>query len=401
MIGIDRQEPNETERKVHTVTKANETPSTLGLYLHLPFCRSKCLYCDFCSSAGQSEARMRAYVKALCRDLDAYAPRLQGMTVDTVYFGGGTPTLLPPSLLSSLLEHIFARYRIAQDAEITAECNPATVDHAALCELRRAGLNRLSIGVQSAAPLELRAIGRRHSFADAEKTVLDAARAGFENLSADVMLGLPGQTVGSYLATLEQLCRLPISHLSAYALTLEEGTPLERLCREGRCTLPSEEESEAMYFEGISYLESRGLAQYEISNFARPGRESRHNLKYWSCEPYLGLGASAYSDLFGERFGNSRDVDAYIEGRDITEERERPDCHERMSEYIMLRLRLREGIEERTFEERFGIPFWQTYGERLAPYLAGGYAERIAGRVALTPKGFYISNTILSDLVEF
>ena len=378
-----------------------KTEKTVGLYLHIPFCRSKCLYCDFCSFVGKDEEKMRLYADALCRDLAQYAPRLQGHTVDTVYFGGGTPTLLPPELLASVLDCVFSHYLVSDDAEITAECNPATADEAAFSILRHAGFNRLSIGVQSANSDELRAIGRRHRFSDAERTVWQAKRAGFDNLSVDVMFGLPLQTRESYLHTLEQVCTLPVTHLSAYALTLEEGTPLCRLVDEGRVQIPDEEETEAMYFGGIEYLRSKGFAQYEISNFARVGYESRHNLKYWYGHPYLGLGVAAHSDLFGERFGNSYEIDAYISGEDVTEERSRPDQRERKNEYLMLRLRLCQGIDEGEFFRLFGVSFWESYEELLTPYLEKGYLIRRDGRCALTPKGFYISNHILSDLLDF
>ncbi len=380
--------------------KAKSKPH-LGLYFHIPFCRSKCLYCDFCSRVGQTKEKMKAYTDALCRELLSYQDRLGGYSVDTVYFGGGTPSLLPEAMLCEILDAVSAHCSLDADAEVTLECNPATVNREALRTLRQAGFNRLSIGVQSVHEDELRTIGRRHTYSDVITVFEDARRAGFSNLSADVMMGLPGQSTERYLKTLETLTELDPEHLSSYCLTLEEGTPLCRLVSEGKLILPDEEETERMYFEGLAYLESRGLSQYEISNFAKIGYQSRHNLKYWSCEEYLGLGVAAYSDFLGERFGNSRKIDAYIEGRDVKEASEFPDERERQNEYIMLRLRLREGIRRDAFCRRFGEGTYTVLEQKMQSYIRLGYAQRTGDGLCLTPKGFYVSNAILSELLEF
>lgn len=382
-------------------TKRSEVPRVkpLGLYIHIPFCRSKCLYCDFCSFPHRNSDDFVAYVDALCRDLQTRAEECALYTVDTVYFGGGTPTLLPSALLVKILETVFCSYHIASDAEITLECNPATADRNAFSTLFHAGFRRISIGLQSAHEAELRTLGRLHSFADFERTFYDAREAGFANISADVMFGLPHQSTESYLQTIERLCSLSPEHISAYGLTVEDGTPFEKMG--DRLLLPNEEETRKMYFEGIRVLAAHGYEQYEISNFSRRGYRSRHNLKYWNCEEYLGFGPAAYSDFGGKRFGNSRDLKAYTDGRSILAESESPSFEERVNEYVMLRLRLTDGIDRTAFETRFGQNFDQRFGKALARYQTFGLVKQTACGWAFTPQGFYVSNAILSELLDF
>ena len=372
---------------------------SLGLYIHIPFCRSKCLYCDFCSFPRPKDELVDAYLRALERDLIQKSDLCREYEVDTVYFGGGTPTSLPGELLPRLLDTVTAHYRISENAEITAECNPTTENLSLFRAMRASGFNRLSVGVQSLHEKELKALGRIHSFSDVERTFSDARAAGFSNLSADVMFGIPHQTPESYLQTLEGLAALEISHLSAYGLQIEEGTPFHRM--EKSLPLPDEDAAERMYFEGIELLSRHGLEQYEISNFAKEGYESRHNLKYWSCDEYLGFGVAAHSDFCGERFGNSRDLNAYIEGREITEERESISFEERKNEYVMLRMRLADGVRASDFEARFGESFQDTFGARLKKYEASGLVHMTEEGAAFTPRGMYLSNAILSDILDF
>lgn len=372
---------------------------SLGLYVHIPFCRSKCLYCDFCSFPRSDAGEQADYTGLLCRDLRMRAEDASDRTVNTVYFGGGTPTLLPPTLLTRILEEIFSRYHLSADAEITLECNPATASREDLHALRKAGFNRISIGLQSADGAELRALGRLHSLADFERTLRDARDAGFENVSADVMFGIPRQTKASYLQTLTHLASLSPEHISAYGLTVESDTPFGKMG--DRLMLPEEEETRAMYFEGAALLEQLGYRQYEISNFARPGYESRHNLKYWNCEEYLGFGPAAYSDFGGKRFGNSRDLSAYLGGKSILAESEAPSPRERAEEYVMLRLRLADGVNCAAFADRFGFDFDSKFAVTLAKYEPAGLVRHTEQGWALTREGFYVSNTILSELLDF
>lgn len=373
---------------------------TLGLYLHIPFCRSKCLYCDFCSIPTRNAERMNAYVDRLCDDLAARADDCRDYTVDTVYFGGGTPTALPRGSLERLLGVVAERYDLSPDAEITAECNPATADRGYFRSMRRAGFNRISVGLQSIHADELRALGRIHTYADFCRTVEDLTAAGFPNFSADVMIGIPLQTQDSFLQTLTELIKLRPRHISAYGLTIEEGTPFART--RDSLALPDDDTVAKTYLAGVRLLASEGFSQYEISNFARAGYESRHNLKYWNLDEYLGLGPAAASDFAGERRQNSRDLDAYLRGEEITEEASRPSPDERANEYVMLRMRLAEGISPAAFDDRFGGGFEERFGKCLRGEIARGFVRVTdAGNLAFTPEGMYVSNAILSEILDF
>jgi oxygen-independent coproporphyrinogen-3 oxidase len=371
----------------------------LGLYLHIPFCRSKCLYCDFCSFPRQDEEKMAAYVDALYRDLRAHAPACRDYVVDTVFLGGGTPTTLPAYLLKELMGEIYKNYNVAPDAEITAECNPVTGERELFARMRAAGINRLSIGLQSAHEKELKALGRLHNFDIFATCFSDARAAGFDNISVDVMSGIPHQTLESRRETLQKVLALSPEHISSYDLIIEAGTPFAR--KRATLSLPDEEAARRMYLEGIEFLSQNGYAQYEISNFARAGYESRHNLKYWNCDEYLGFGVAAYSNFGGARFGNSRDIEAYIAGKDITEERSLPDEAERINEYIMLRFRLCEGIDATAFAKRFDSSFEDVCGKKLAPFIASGLVCRDGDRYFLSREGMLVSNIILSDVLDF
>ena len=371
----------------------------LGLYVHIPFCRSKCLYCDFCSFPRQDEEKMAEYVEALFRDLRAYAPACRDYVVDTVFLGGGTPTTLPAYLLKELMGEIYKHYNVSPTAEITAECNPVTGERELFARMRAAGINRLSIGLQSAHENELKALGRLHNFETFADCFADARAAGFDNISVDVMSGIPYQTPESRRQTLEKVLALSPEHISSYDLIIEAGTPFAR--KRATLPLPDEEAARRMYLEGIEFLAENGYVQYEISNFARAGYESRHNIKYWNCDEYLGFGVAAYSDFGGARFGNSRDIEAYIAGRDITEEKTVPNKTERINEYVMLRFRLCDGVDVSTFEARFGISFDETYGKRLAPFLSSGLVKNEKGRYFFSREGMLVSNTVLSEILDF
>ena len=372
----------------------------LGLYLHIPFCKSKCLYCDFCSFPRPTLEDTEAYVSALCRDLERWSERCRAHTVDTVYVGGGTPTVLNASQLERIMDAVTRFYHLDDSAEITSECNPATADASLLRSMRAAGWNRLSIGLQSAQTRELKALGRIHSFDDFQRTWETARAVGFSNLSADLMFGIPHQTEESFEDTIEKTLSCEPNHLSVYSLIVEKGTVFGRR-GEAELQLPGEDAVRNMYLRMVEALNAVGVKQYEISNFARSGYESRHNLKYWNTDEYLGFGLGAYSDFGGVRFGNGRDFQRYLGGEDITEERETPDCKERLSEYVMLRMRLNEGIEFRALEERFGADAVEWARKSFAPYKEGDFLRMTQDRVAFTAEGMLVSNSILSDVLEF
>ncbi len=371
----------------------------LGIYLHIPFCGSKCHYCDFCSFPNQSENTKQAYCDALCAQMERYAPLAVDYEVDTVYFGGGTPTALPAEMLCALLDQVKHLFCVADDAEITAECNPATANAAYFSAMRKAGFNRLSIGAQSMHDHELRLLGRAHTVDDFRATVQLARAAGFENISADLMYGIPEQTRQSLAESVRALCEMGVEHISAYGLKIEEGTPFFK--KKDTLNLPDDDEVAGMYEDTVASLAAHGLARYEISNFARAGYESRHNLKYWECDEYLGFGVAAYSCFGGRRFGISCDFSAYLDTREVYEENEAISLSEQMTEYVMLGLRLEKGIDKRAFASRFGVEFDAVYGARLAPYIGSGFMLDSAECCRFTTSGFLVSNTILSEVLDF
>ena len=371
-----------------------------GLYVHLPFCRQKCFYCDFPSYAGQ-EGRMAVYVEALLGELAREGAPLRAAwgPPRTVYLGGGTPTALPPALMERLLAGLREFLAAAPDAlEFTCECNPGTVDAAYLSLLRAGGVNRLSLGVQTFDDALLRRIGRIHTAAQARAAVRQARAAGFRNLSLDLMYGLPGQTLAGLEMSVRQALALAPQHISIYGLQVEEGTPFARAQAAGRLALPSDEESEAMYDYMTTALPVAGYARYEISNFARPGFESRHNLGYWQDVPYLGIGAAAHSYLDGQRYENPRGIEEYLaalrESGRARREEEPLTRATSMEEFAFLALRTARGIDRARFAARFGCELASVYADAIARMRARGFLEEDAQGVRLTPLGMKYGNWV-------
>lgn len=377
----------------------------IGLYLHVPFCLSKCPYCDFYSLPPTPD-RQEAYLVAMEQAMDRWAETLAArnekpVQADTLYIGGGTPSLLGGKGLTRLIGAAVRRFGLNPDrAEITLEANPA--DHLAdtLAAFAAAGGNRLSLGMQSADPIELALLGRRHTPADVERTVAEARQAGIGNLSLDLMLGLPGQATASVRQSVEVCRQMGASHVSAYLLKLEPGTPF--FARQSTLDLPDEDASAALYLEAAQALEQAGYQQYEISNFARPGYESRHNTKYWDLQPYLGIGPAAHSFLFGQRFGYPRDLAAFLAGGEPEPEQSREDTavipEGGPEEYLMLRMRLTAGVSEEAFRARFGRPIpsaWRRRAASLPPSLMVCEPQGMR----LTREGFLVSNAILGRLL--
>ena len=381
--------------------KQEKAPEALGIYIHIPFCRSKCAYCDFYSLAG-AEARMGEYQKALLAHMRETAPLAGGYAADTVYFGGGTPSLYGEKNLAQLLASLRKLFRVARDAEITLEANPDSVARPALRHLRRAGFNRLSLGMQSAVPEELASVGRPHTPEQTDLAVRAAREAGFGNLSLDLIYGLPGQTMDSWRQTVEHALLLEPEHLSCYGLKVEEGTPLARRAAAGE-VLPDDDFQAELYLWTAERLERAGYAQYEISNFARPGFASRHNLKYWQLRPYLGFGPGAHSDLGSRRYSFVRDLDGYVQGvlrgGKIIDEDGMISRRERGSEYLMLGLRTARGVEAGEYRNGFYMDF-APIEARLRQFAAQGWAGEREGRWSLTPAGFLVSNRLIGDLLE-
>lgn len=342
-----------------------------SIYLHIPYCIQKCSYCDFCSVPKDGTAERYAF--ALCREIELQRERYAAREIDTVFFGGGTPTILPASELCRVLETLDRCFPLAKDAEVSIECNPRTASAQDLKTLHSAGFNRLSIGLQSADDPLLARIGRVHTFQDFENTFRWARQAGFENINVDVMHGLPGQTQDSYLTTLEHVGAFGAEHLSCYALILEEGTPLYGAVRSGKERLPDEDAVADMEDAGFDWLRANGYERYEVSNFAKPGKQCRHNLTYWKNEPYLGFGVAAHSSVPTDRkwyrFSNTESIASYLRsverGKIPETERILINTFEQMFETIMLGLRLTEGISMEKFSRRFGCSLRETYPEAI------------------------------------
>ena len=382
--------------------KTQTAPDKLGIYIHIPFCRSKCDYCDFYSMSGR-EDRMDEYQKALLSHLKETAPLAQTFPVDTIYFGGGTPSYYGDKRLREILACIKKHYNVEKDAEITTEANPDSISFFSALKLRRAGFNRISLGMQSACPEELKAINRIHTAKQTDEAVSACKKAGFKNLSLDLIYGLPGQTEESWKQSVEHALSLIPQHLSCYGLKVEEGTPLAGRVEAGEL-LPDDDMQADLYLWTVGRLERAGYPQYEISNFAKPGYESKHNLRYWLTKPYIGFGPGAHSDFGGRRYSFVRDLEGYIDGvlkggRLIDSEDLIPQ-RERGGEYLMLRLRTAHGVEEWEYRNRYFLDF-TPIEKRLEEFAAHGWAEKTAqGRWRFTPEGFLISNRLIGDLLE-
>lgn len=353
-----------------------------GLYLHIPYCLAKCRYCDF-YSAGASRAVPDEYVNALIARMAAMCPGRP----DTVYFGGGTPSLLSPAQVSRLLK---AAHPLP-GAEVTLEANPETVDEAKLAGFRAAGVNRLSLGVQTADDASLARLGRPHTAAQSRAALAAARAAGFANITGDIMLALPHYTRGEFDRTLALLTEGGAVHISAYLLKIEPGTVFGKNPPPG---LPDEDEAADFYLYAVEQLAKAGYAQYEISNFARPGFEGRHNLIYWDCRDYLGLGPAAASCMEGRRFSFGRSTRDFLAGAAPTPEGE---CTG--TDYIMLRLRLAEGLRLSLLKARYGLVFDEARLAFLRRCVAAGYAVFDGDRLALTPRGMLVQNSILTELL--
>lgn len=366
----------------------------VGLYIHVPFCLSKCPYCDFYSIPLPSEEVLDAYTRRVCELLDIWAARLSDTTADTLYFGGGTPALLGGARLAAIIHRARERFSLSA-AEITLEANPADDLYATLAAFAAEGGNRLSLGMQSACAAELTALGRRHTPSDVRRTVEDAHRVGIDNVSLDIMLGVSGQTVASARQSAQQAAALGATHVSAYMLKIEPNTPY------GRCAppLPDEDTTADMYLATMETLDTLGYRQYEISNTALVGFESRHNLKYWNSQPYLGIGPAASSCVGDRRFAYARDLDAFLRGDEPTDEPDGAIAVGSPTEYALLRLRLREGLAAADYAARFGEPIPAVWRKRAAALPTSLVCENDNG-ISLTREGFLVSNSLITHILD-
>lgn len=386
--------------------KKTEPKKPLGLYVHIPFCVQKCKYCDFLS-APAGDATKKRYVDALCKEIEGYKELTKEYQLATVYFGGGTPSVLEISLTEQILNTIQKNFSIDMAAaEITLEVNPGTASLDKLKRYKEFGINRLSIGVQSADKEELALLGRIHSFEDAKQTVLWAREAGFNNLSLDLMSALPGQSLNAYKKNVEAILSLKPEHISSYSLIVEEGTPFygqyaEGMPKEGE--LPDEDVDRAMYVYTKERLAEEGFIRYEISNYAKPGYESRHNSSYWIGTEYIGVGLGASSLFTNARYHNETDLNTYIEeteaGQDVRREIERLVLEEQMEEFMILGLRRMCGVSRAEFQKRFGRPIETVYGSALKKLERQGLLILEGDTIALTDTGIDVSNQVFVEFI--
>lgn len=377
----------------------------LGIYIHIPFCVSKCIYCDFLSAPADDAAK-RGYMEALNAEIRHESERYSEYEVQTVFFGGGTPSCLEEGLLEACLLTVKECFRVALDAEISLELNPGTASLKKLEHLRSAGINRLSIGLQSADDEELRLLGRIHTCADFLQTYEWARHAGFKNINIDLMSALPGQSLAAWLKTLNFAADLAPEHISAYSLIVEEGTRLFDYISQYP-PLPDEETDRLMYHETKRLLAAYGYARYEISNYAKEGYESRHNQIYWQrgCDhirDYIGFGLGAASTVGSCRYKNTDDLTEYMQycnKHDRLRQEELLSEQELMEEFLFLGLRRMEGISILEFERTFGIDLWKVYGETIRKWKSEGCLEESGGFLFLSDRGIDISNVVLSDFL--
>ena len=370
----------------------------MELYVHIPFCVKKCAYCDFLSFP-QGEEIQRRYVEKLMEEIRTVSAGFHDTPVSSVFVGGGTPSVLKARWMKELFDCLRASFHIEETAEISMEANPGTVDREKLRIYREAGINRLSFGLQSADNRKLKALGRIHTWEEFLDSFHQARIAGFTNINVDLMSALPGQTVDSWRKTLEKVLELKPEHISAYSLIIEEGTPFASRT----LNLPDEDAEYNMYEATAQILREYGFEQYEISNYAKKGRECRHNVGYWIRQDYLGFGLGA-SSLYGkERFANTQDMKKYLENSRTPEkirEKEPPLTREdEMAEFMFLGLRMTRGISKAEFERQFGSEIDAIYGDVLRKYKSMGLLLEEKGRIFLSRDGIHVSNSVMADFL--
>ena len=383
--------------------------TNIGLYIHIPFCRQKCLYCDFPSWAGK-EGRMQEYVDALTQEIRKRAAEYKDRKVVSVFFGGGTPSRLDVSdiqriipMLQQLMQAVLENWDISEDAEITTEANPGTLDREMADALKKMGFNRLSMGVQAWQNRLLKNLGRIHTIESFQENFKAVREAGFANINTDLMFALPDQTMADWQETVKNIVEMNPEHISAYSLILEEGTPFYDKYEKGELKPAEEELDREMYHWAVEYLAEHGYSQYEISNFAKNDRQSRHNRIYWQAEEYLGMGLGSHSYMNGERFHNIYDLQEYIKADGevslLKEEVEIITEEDALAEFMFLGLRLTEGVSFERFKERFGQEMKNIYGSQIEELVRDGLLEEDEIGIRLTGRGVDISNFVFEKFL--
>lgn len=380
---------------------------SLELYVHIPFCVRKCEYCDFLSAPAGADTQQE-YVRNLLLEIEQKGVRCTDYEVTTIFFGGGTPSILKAGWIADILDAIHRNFKVRKDAEITIECNPGTLTFEKLSIYKSAGINRISVGLQSASDAELRELGRIHTYEDFFKSYDLIRKKGFSNVNIDLMAALPGQTLKSYEQTLRRVLALKPEHISAYSLIIEEGTPFyekyeadELLREKGEKPqmLPSEETERLMYERTKELLLAHGYERYEISNYARRGYACRHNIGYWRRENYLGFGLGSASLLENERFHNTTDLTDYLGGDYLAYEQEKLDKKSQMEEFMFLGLRMTDGISTECFRQTFGLTVELVYGPVLEQQIADQLLRKEDGRIFLTERGLDVSNYVMAQFL--
>lgn len=382
-----------------------KTDGEFEIYIHIPFCVRKCRYCDFLSFPASDDV-IDKYVDALLKEIRSKS--IKGAEVSTVFIGGGTPSILTPEHIGDIMWELKSSFRLKENAEVTIEANPGTINEDKADAYIRNGINRVSIGLQSSQDVELQKLGRIHSWQDFLDSYNILRNAGIKNINVDIMSGLPLQSAYHYEETLSEVCELQPEHISAYSLIIEENTPFYGMYndKDGKLKneLPDEEEERKQYYLTKSKLSQYGYKRYEISNYAKEGYECRHNTGYWKRTPYLGFGIGAAS-LYNEiRFNNIKDIECYISNSNrkdfITENIQQLTVKERMEEYMFLGMRMAEGVSKSKFRQIFGKDIEEVYGEVIAKYEGYGMVKNAGGRVLLTDKGIDVSNVIFSEFLQ-
>lgn len=373
----------------------------ISLYIHIPFCAQKCLYCDFPSFARKDHLR-KAYIEALNKEIISLREKYNNLEINTIFIGGGTPSVLEADELECLLKEV-AKLNMAKDIEYSMECNPGNLTEEKLEVMKNYGVNRISIGLQAKQDNLLKGLGRIHNYKTFKENFLLAKKVGFNNINVDLMFGLPNQRLNEWEETLREIISLEPAHISAYSLIIEEGTAFYNLYENDKLKLQTEEEERKMYHLAKKILEENGFNQYEISNYAKEGKECRHNLAYWNMDNWIGVGSAAASYINGKRIKNISSVEEYInsinEKGEAVEEIINNSKNDNMEEFMFMGLRKINGIDENEFKKRFSMNINDVYGEILNKYIDEGLLIRDSGRIFLSEKGIEISNIIMADFL--
>ena len=373
----------------------------ISLYIHIPFCAQKCLYCDFPSFARKDHLR-KAYIEALNKEIISLREKHNNLEINTIFIGGGTPSVLEADELECLLKEV-AKLNMAKDIEYSMECNPGNLTEEKLEVMKKYGVNRISMGLQAKQDNLLKGLGRIHNYKTFKENFLLAKKVGFNNINVDLMFGLPNQRLNEWEETLREIISLEPAHISAYSLIIEEGTAFYNLYENDKLKLPTEEEERKMYHLAKKILEENGFNQYEISNYAKEGKECRHNLAYWNMDNWIGVGSAAASYINGKRIKNISSVEEYINSikdkGEAVEEIINNSKNDNMEEFMFMGLRKINGIDENEFKNRFSMNINDLYGEILNKYIGEGLLIRESGRIFLSEKGIEISNVIMADFL--